>query len=79
MAEAKKTEAKKDERVEVFIPRSYSSDDPNFFVSVNGVNYLLPRGKSSMVPPEIAAEIERAFEAQEALDRRIDELVEASK
>lgn len=69
----------KDGRVEVFIPKSYANDDPNFFVSVNGVNYLLPRGKKSMVPFEIAAEIERSLKAQEILDARIEELLEASK
>jgi hypothetical protein len=46
-----------EERVEVFIPRGYANDDPNFFVSVNGVNYLLPRGKKSQVPAHVAEEI----------------------
>lgn len=72
-AEAK-TEEVKDDRVEVFIPRGAKNDDPNFFVSVNGVNYLLPRGKKSKVPAAVAWEINRAFEAQELLDQRIDEM-----
>ena len=46
-----------EERVEVFIPRGSANDDPNLFVSVNGVNYLLPRGKKSLVPPHITEEI----------------------
>lgn len=66
-------------RVAVTIPKGQPSEDPNYFVSVNGVNYLLPRGKKSMVPPEIAAEIERAVRAQEDLDRSIDALLEAAK
>lgn len=70
---------KTDERVEVFIPRGYANEDPNFFVGVNGKSYLLPRGKKSMVPPEVAAEIRRSFEAQEALDQRVDAMLEASK
>ena len=65
----------KDEQlVEVFIPRNAANKDPNFFVGVNGVSYLLPRGKKSLVPAAAAAEIERAraaedamYEAQEAL------------
>ena len=66
--------------VEVFIPRgSNANDDPNLFVSVNGVNYLLPRGKKSVVPVEVAEEIERSKRAQEALDAHIDEMKEASK
>ena len=40
----------KDERVEIFIPRASDREDPNLFAAVNGVNYLLPRGKKSCVP-----------------------------
>lgn len=82
--ESKTTKAKtetvqEDNRVEVFIPKGAANDEPNLFVSVNGVNFLLPKGKKSKVPPEIAAEIERAREAQEAMDAHIDEMLEASK
>lgn len=70
---AVKEEASK--RVEVFIPRSSNpSEDPNMFVSVNGVNYLLPRGKKSMVPVEIAEEIARSVRAQVILDEHVDEM-----
>lgn len=65
----------KEELVEVFIPKGYINEEPNLFVSVNGVNYLLPRGKTSKVPPHIAAEIRRAQEAQAALDERIAEML----
>ena len=65
--------------VEVMIPKGHANEDPNFFVSVNGVNYLLPRGKRSMVPPEIAAEIHRAEKAAEIQDEHIDKMIEASK
>ena len=51
MAEKKITE---EEREEVFIPRGTANDDPNLFVSVNCVNYLLPKGKSSLVPKPVA-------------------------
>lgn len=56
----------RDDLVEVFIPRGQKNDDPNFFVSINGKNYLLPRGKTSFVPPEVAYEIRRAERAEEA-------------
>lgn len=76
--EAVKEEAPK--RVEVFIPRgSNANDDPNMFVSINGVNYLLPRGKKSTVPVEVAEEIARAARAQGILDEHIDEMRGASK
>ena len=57
------TEEKNDTRVEVFIPKGYANDEPNLFVGVNGVNYLLPRGKTSLVPPAVAEEVKRAVRA----------------
>ena len=79
MATTKTDAIDNDKRVEVFIPKGAANDDPNLFVSVNGVNYLLPKGKKSKVPPEIAAEIERSQKAQEEMDNHIDEMLEASK
>ena len=76
---SKAPEAVKDDRVEVFVPKGYANDDPNFFVSVNGVNYLLPRGKKSMVPAHVAAEIERSKRAAEKQDEKMEQMLEASK
>lgn len=67
-------EPAKDNRVEVYIPKGAANDDPNLFVGVNGVNYILPRGKKSMVPPHIKAEIDRSIAAQDTLDERVNEL-----
>lgn len=64
--------SEKENRVSVFIPRGASNEDPNLFVSVNGMNYLLPRGQESLVPKAVAAELNRAARAQEALDHRRD-------
>lgn len=64
---AEKTEkVAKDERVEIFVPRS--SGEANLFVSVNGVNYLLPKGKTSKVPKCVADEIKRSWKAADALE-----------
>ncbi len=63
-----------DERVEVLIPRGGEREDPNLFVGINGVNYLLPKGRRSQVPPAVAAEITRAEHAREALDKTMDSL-----
>ncbi len=83
MAETKKTETvkaeTKDNRVEVFIPKGNSNDEPNLLVIINGKNYLLPKGKKSMVPPEVAYEINRSIEAQARLDAKIDEMLETAK
>ena len=64
------------EKVEVFVPKGYVNEEPNLFVSVGGVNYLLPRGRTSLVPPEVAYELERSRKAQEDLDRKISQLLE---
>ena len=73
------TEEKNDTRVEVFIPKGYANDEPNLFVGVNGVNYLLPRGKTSLVPPAVAEEVKRAVRAQETMDEHIDEMLSKAK
>lgn len=75
------TETKKatPKREKIFIPKGYANDEPNLFVSVNGVNYLLPKGKESEVPKAVADEIRRSWAAQQKMDQHIDELMEASK
>ena len=55
-------------RVEITLPRAGDREDPNLFVGVNGVSYLLPKGKRSSVPPEVAAELERAERARDRLE-----------
>ena len=62
-----------DKRIEVFIPRGGDRADPNLFVGINGVNYLLPLGKKSKVPAAVAAEIERADLASDRLYQSMDE------
>ena len=63
-----------DERVEVSVPRGAEREDPNLFVGLNGVNYLLPRGKKSSVPAAVAEEIARSERARDALDATMDAL-----
>ena len=65
-----------EERVDVFVPRAGDgTGDPNLQVTVNGVCFLLPRGKTSSVPKYVYEEIQRSYRAQE----RYDELVAAQK
>ena len=73
-----KTAAAAQERVNVSIPRGAEREDPNLFVGINGLNYLLPKGKSSLVPPAVAREIARAERAREALDATMDSLQRAA-
>ena len=70
MAEIKETKQTKEERVPVTIP--YEKGDK--IVSVNGKNFILPAGQTSMVPPEVAAELRRAMEAESYAYRHSDEL-----
>lgn len=79
MADKKTLPVETEERVEVFIPRGQANDDPNFYVSVNGYSALLPKGQRSMVPKFAAEEIERSVRAQEALDRKMEAMLESSK
>lgn len=69
---------KKDERVPLDIPRGQANDEPNVFISVNGVGFLLPKGKRSMVPPYVKAEYERSVAAQSKMDEHVNEMLEAA-
>lgn len=74
MAE-KKTPEKEPERtvpsrVPVFIPKESKGDD-DLFVAVNGRRYLIQKGKTVMVPPEVAEVIEHMMEARAEADAYI--------
>ncbi len=81
MATAKKDEMieKKDDRVEIMIPKKSASEDDNLFVSVNGKNYLLPRGKKSKVPAFVAEEIYRSWAAQDKLDNTVQKMLKEAQ
>ena len=64
-------------RVELAIPRGGEREDPNLFIAINGVSYLLPRGKRSSVPPEVAEEFMRSERARDRLDQTMDQLQRA--
>lgn len=92
MATEKKTEAvtEKTEAVtetmpdpyeleEIFIPRAGAKEDPNLFVSVNGKNFLIPKGKKSKVPRYIADEIRRSERARDDFEAFVDEATTAAR
>lgn len=64
-----------EEKVEIFVPRGNANDDPNLLVGINGVNYLLPRGKASMVPKAVATEIRLSLRAQQIQNENIDKML----
>lgn len=75
MAQVKKAKAKENPsgRVELRIPRSSADEEQNVFISVNGKNFLIPKGQTVLVPPEVAAEYYRSEEAKESFITTIEE------
>lgn len=69
------TENKEKNRVSVFIPRGGAHEEPNLFVAVNGVSYLLPKGQTSMVPECVALELELSQKAQEIQSRNMEAML----
>ena len=66
-------------RVAVSVPRGELRGDPNLVVTLNGVNYVLPRGKTSMVPAAVAEEFQRAEKAREVFYHTADQLRERTQ
>ena len=66
-------------KVEVFIPRDGATNDTSYFVGVNGVNYILPRGKKSLVPDYVAEEIRRSKAAEDRMYEEKAALLEQAK
>ena len=65
--------------VDLYIPRGYANDEPNQIISVNGKNYVLPKGKTSKVPPCVKYEYDRAVRAQERQDATVEKLLEEAQ
>ena len=69
----------KGKKVSITLPRAKSGEDREVFVGINGVNYLIPRGKEVEVPDYVAAEIRRAEDAEAYMDDEKDRLRERTK
>lgn len=65
--------------VDLFIPKGYVNDEPNEFISLNGKNYILPRGKTSKVPAAVKRQYEKSQRAQARLDEKSEALLEKTK
>lgn len=65
--------------VELYIPRGYENDEPNLIISVNGKNYVLPKGKTSKVPPCVEYEYKRSLRAQEKQIENAEKLIEKAQ
>ena len=60
--------AKTGKTVSVRLPKGGEREDPNYFIAINGISYLIPKNKSTEVPDFVAAEIERCQGAKDAFD-----------
>jgi predicted aconitase with swiveling domain len=65
--------------VDLFIQKGFANEDPNLLISVNGKNFVLPRGKTSKVPSYVKAEYERSLRAEAALDKKSEELLKKTE
>ena len=63
------------ERVELFVPKGFMDSSPNYLIAVNGKNYVIPKGKTVMVPKFVKAEYDRACAAMDMQDERREELL----
>ena len=72
----KPVKAATDERVELFVPRGSSNEDPNEIIGLNGVLYVLPKGKKSLGPSAVAEEYYRAQRAKEIFADGVTERLE---
>lgn len=70
---------KERKRVKLFVPRAEGGDDPNQMISVNCVNYLLPKGKESEVPEYVAKEYLRSQSAANRYDNTVAELLKQTE
>ena len=69
------TNTNKEEYVDLSIPKGYANDDPNEFISLGGVNYVLPKGKTSKVPPQVKKQYEKSLRAQQRQDENSEKLL----
>lgn len=55
-------------KVKITLPKARGSEPRELFVGVNGVNYLIPKGKTIEVPDFVAEEVKRAQAAEDFED-----------
>lgn len=70
---------KNTEKELVILPRARKGEDPNQFVCINGKAYLVPKGETAEVPPEVAFEIKRSQAAEVVMYDQADALQKAAK
>lgn len=79
MAKTETTVEAKTTREKITLPRARNGEDPTMFVGVNGVNYLIPKGKAADVPPEVSFELKRAQAADDFYHEAAEKMLENQK
>lgn len=52
-------------KTKITVPRARKGEPEDLFVGINGVNYLIPKGKAVEVPDFVAAEVRRSQAAED--------------
>lgn len=60
--------------VELFIDRDPSDENPDIIIGINGKNWVMPRGETSVVPRYVADEYRRSVAAQYKADKTAKEM-----
>ena len=70
---------KRSEYVDLYVPVLPGQDSSDLFISLNGKNYLLPRGKTHRVKKAVAKIYLNSMEAQQYQYAHIRELQDSTK
>ena len=66
-------------KVKITLPKARGNEPKELFVGINGVNYLVPKGKQIEVPDFVAEEIRRAQAADDFQDEEKEQRLLALK
>lgn len=66
-------------KVKITLPKARGSEPKELLVGINGVNYLIPKGKQVEVPDFVAEEVKRAEAAEEYMDNQKDEMLKSAQ
>lgn len=66
-------------KVKITLPKARGNEPKELFVGINGVSYLIPKGKPVEVPDYVAEEVKRAQAAEDFEDDEKLRMVEESK
>lgn len=66
-------------KVKITLPKARGSEPRELLVGINGVNYLIPKGKQVEVPDYVAEEVKRAQAAEDFMDEQKDEMLKSAQ